>query len=112
MEMGDRIANADGKAGGSIVNRRKLRIRLFVLSDAVDQHCHILDYRDVKRIDVNFPGKVQLFPIGMNTNFGDWGYDELTSPKKGLFHHEILFSSGATIAIEFRDVSVGRRRAK
>jgi hypothetical protein len=66
----------------------------------------------IRRIDVNFPGKVKLFPIGMYTNFGDWGYDELTSPEKGFFRHEVLFSSGATITVEFGDISVDRKRAK
>ena len=112
MEFGDRISNADGRATRDIVNRRKLLVRLFALSDVKDQHCYILEYRDVKRIDVNVPGKVELFPIGMYPNFGDWGYDELTSPGKGIFRHEILFSSGATIAVECRDLSVRRKRAK
>jgi hypothetical protein len=94
MELGDRISDAVAKATRNIANHRKLTVRLFVLSDTVDQRCYLLEYRNVKRIDVNFPGKVDLFPIGMYTNFGDWGYDELTSPEKGLFRHEVLFSSG------------------
>lgn len=112
MELGDRTDDAIGRATRNIANRRKLTVRLFVLSDTVDQHCYILEYKNVKRIDVNFPGRLGLFPSGMHTNFGDWGYDELTSPEKGLFRHEVLFSSGATIAVEFRDVSVRRKPAK
>jgi len=112
MEVGERIAGADGKATRNIADHRKLLVRLFVLSDIVDQHCYILEYRDLRKIDVNFPGKVQLLPIGMYTNFGDWGYDQLRSPEKGLFRHEVFFSSGATTAVEFRDVSVLGRRAK
>jgi len=112
MEVGDRIGDATGKATRNIVNRRGAVVRLFVLSDVVNQHCYILEYTNLKRIELSFPGKVVLFPVGMYSNFGDWGYDELTSPEKGLFRHEILFSSGATIAIDFRDVSVRRKRAK
>jgi hypothetical protein len=112
MEVGDRIGNVDGRAGRDLVNRRRAAVRLFVLSDIVNQRCYILEYGNIKRMELNFPGKIVLFPIGMNANFGDWGYDELTSPEKGLFRHEILFSSGATITIDCREISVRRRRTK
>ena len=56
-------------------------------------------------------GKMKLFPTGIS-NLGDWGYDELTSVANGLFRHEILFSSGAAIIIDFRQVSVHRKSAK
>ncbi len=94
------------------LNRRRLIVRLFVLSDRVDQRCYTLEYKKIKRIELNFPGKVELFPIGMDSNLGDWGYDELTSPENGLFRHEILFASGASISIDFREVSVRRKNTK
>jgi hypothetical protein len=112
MEVGDRISDAGGKATRNIANRRQLVVRLFVLSDRIDQHCYTLEYKNIDRIELNYPGKVKLFPIGMFSNLGDWGYDELTSVANGLFRHEILFSSGATIIIDFRQVSVHRKRAK
>jgi hypothetical protein len=112
MEVGDRINDADGKTTRTIANRRQLVVRLFVLSDKVDQHCYTLEYRNVDKIELNYPGKMKLFPIGMFSNLGDWGYDELTSVSNGLLRHEILFSSGATIIVDFRDVSVRRKRAK
>jgi hypothetical protein len=89
-----------------------LVVRLFVLSDRVDQHCYTLEYKNIDRIGLNYPGKMKLFPIGMFSNLGDWGYDELTPVSNGSFRHEILFSSGATIVIDFRHVSVHRKRAK
>jgi hypothetical protein len=112
MEVGDRIRDAEGKTTRSIANRRQLLVRLFVLSDSVDQDCYTLEYKDIDKIELNYPGKIELFPIGMFSNLGDWGYDELTSVANGLFRHEILFSSGATIIIDFRQVSVYRKRAK
>jgi len=72
----------------------------------------LLEYKNIDKIELNYPGKIKLFPIGMFSNLGDWGYDELTSVANGLFRHEILFSSGATIIIDFRQVSVHRKRAK
>jgi hypothetical protein len=112
MEVGDRIGDAEGKTTRGIAGRRRLIVRLFVLSDRVEQHCYKLEYKDVDRIELNYPGKTKLFPVGMFSNLGDWGYDELTSVANGLFRHEILFSSGATISIDFREVSVRRKRAK
>ena len=112
MEVGDRIGDAEGKTTRAIASRRRLTVRLFVLSDRVDQHCYLLEYKDIGRIELNYPGKMKLFPAGMFSNLGDWGYDELTSVGNGLFRHEILFSSGATICIDFRQVSVRRKHAK
>jgi hypothetical protein len=37
------------------------------------------------------------------------GYDELSLKRKSVLQHEILFSSGAAISIEFEKVSVRRR---
>jgi hypothetical protein len=108
MEVGDRIGDADGKTTRDIANRRQLVVRLFVLSDRVDQHCYRLEYKNIDRIELNYPGKMKLFPSGMFSNLGDWGYDELTSVANGLFRHEILFSSGASIIIDFRQASVRR----
>ncbi len=110
MEVGDRIHDAEGKTTRGIANRRQLVVRLFVLSDRLDQHCYTLEYKNIDRVEVNYPGKLKLFPIGFFSNLGDWGYDELTSIATGLLRHEILFSSGATITINFRQVSVRRKR--
>ena len=114
MEVGDRIDNIDGGATRDIANRRTLRVRLFVLADVVKQRrvtgkCrYVLEYKQVERIDVSYPGNLELFPVGSDPNFGDWGYDELTSPERKLFRHEIAFASGATIVIDFRDFSFRR----
>ena len=116
MEVGDRIDDMDGRATRNIVNRRVLRIRLFVLADVVRQRrvigksWYTLEYKQVERIDLRFPGDLELFPVGFDLNFGDWGYDELTSPKEKLFRHEILFASGASITIDFRDFTFRCRK--
>jgi hypothetical protein len=118
MEVGDRIDDRKGGARRDIVNRRKLRVRLFVLAEIVKERritgsCwYVLEYKQVERIELHFPGNVGLFPSGFDSNFGDWGYDELTSPGENLFRHEVLFSSGATITIDFRDFSFSRKPVK
>jgi hypothetical protein len=108
MEVGDLIGDAARRAARSLINNRRTAIRLFVLSDTVGQRCYILNYTNLERVELNLPGKIELFPIGMHLNFGDWGYDELTSPKPGIFRHEILFASSGTIIIEFRKFSFRR----
>lgn len=115
MEVGDRIDDIKGEARREILDRPNLRVRMFVLAEIVKRRritgrCwYVLEYKNVQRIDVDYPGKLKLFPAGFNSNFGDWGYDELTSPEKNLFRHEILFASGATITIDFRDFSFRRK---
>jgi hypothetical protein len=97
MEVGDRIDDVEGGGTRDIANRRKLRVRLFVFADVVKQSriigkCwYVLEYTKVERIDLNFPGELKLFPAGFDTNFGHWGYDELTSPEKNLL------TSGASL---------------
>jgi len=116
LEVGDGIDDVErGMTRRGMVNRRKVRVRMFVFADVVRQrhitgHCwYVLEYKKVERINVNFPGNLELFPIGFERNFGDWGYDELRTSEKNLFRHEILFASGASIAIDFRDFSFRRR---
>jgi hypothetical protein len=111
FEVGDRISDPTGKSSSGDVNRRAASVRMFVLSEGPDK-VYALEYRSVAKVELNFPGKLELFPVGMHPNFGDWGYDELTAPGKGLFRHEILFASGATIAIEFRHFAFRRKPAK
>jgi len=118
MELGDCIDEIKGGRHDDFAKRRKLRVRMYVLADVVKRgrisgHCwYVLEYDKVDRIDVNYPGDLELFPIGFDSNLGDWGYDELTCPKKNHFRHEILFASGATITIDFRDFTFRRMPAK
>jgi hypothetical protein len=118
MDVCDRIDDIDGGATRDIVNRHTLRVRLFVLADIVRRRrvtgkcCYVLEYTQIDRIDLSYPGDLQLFPAGIDPNFGDWGYDELSSPEKNLFRHEILFASGATITIDFREFTCRRTPAR
>jgi|SRR4030095_11350799 hypothetical protein len=91
MEVGDRISDPTGKTTRDIPNHRQLVVRLFVLSDRIDQHCYTLEYKNIDKIELNYSGKIKLFPMGMFSNLGDWGYDELTSIANGLFRHESCF---------------------
>jgi hypothetical protein len=107
LEVGDRIADPTGTGRHGGIARR-LEVCPSVISDRVPQRCYLLRYKGVSRIDLSLPGQVTLFPSGEYPNFGDWGYDELSLRRPGVFRHEILFASGATIATEFKQFSFRR----
>jgi hypothetical protein len=64
-----------------------------------------LRYAHIRRILVDYPSEQPLF-AGRGDGFEDWGYHELSDAGDGFLRHEILFSSGSIVLIEFRDVSV------
>jgi hypothetical protein len=101
FEAGDQIATptsdyARGYPGS--------QVRLYVISDRVQQRCYVLRYKEVSRINLSLPGEKILFPTGSD-DFHHWGYDELSLRGSGIFRHEILFASGATILIDFQQFS-------
>jgi hypothetical protein len=101
FEAGDQISAPTSKyAKGN----HGSQVRLYVLSDCVEQRCYILRYKEVSQIDLSLPGKTILFP-SCGDDFNHWGYDELSLRDRGIFRHEILFASGATILIEFQQFS-------
>jgi len=110
MEVGDQIDNVESTWEGGNVNSRKTGVRLIVLSAEGDQTFK-LEYKDISRVELSFPGE-KLFPAGRWPNFGDWGYDEVSEVCDGVFRHEVLFSSGATILIEFEKFTFTKSPAK
>lgn len=111
MEIGDHIASKGFVTRKSLWNQRNARIRLTVLS-STNEFLYEFDYRIIASAKLSFPGAISLFPAGEHTNFGDWGYDELSLSRKGFFRHEILFSSGAMIAVEFQKLAMKKRSLK
>jgi hypothetical protein len=111
LEVGDGIHHSEHEFGPADVKRRKITVRMLVFSDSRNL-LYVLEYKGVTKVELDFPGKLELFPVEMYPNFGDWGYDELTSPTTGLYRHEILFASGASIVVEFGDLTFHRKRMK
>jgi len=66
------------------------------------QSIYQLEYRYIRRVVLDHPGSKSLFIRYKDPPIDDWGYHELTSANKHYLRHEILFSSGTTILIEFR----------
>jgi hypothetical protein len=66
-----------------------------------------LHYFRIRRLLVDFPTDSPLF-FDIGNGFEDWGYHELTDAGDGCLRHEVLFSSGSVLLIEFQDISVTR----
>lgn len=58
---------------------------------------YLLKYGKVARSVFDFPSDEPLW----GNNIDDWGYDELSEVDEKILRHEVLFSSGTTILIEF-----------
>jgi hypothetical protein len=86
------------------VGGHPVRAKLAVL-DAYHRIVWYLEYRLVRRVVVDFPGDEPIFNHE-DGGFGDWGYHELTDAGDGFMRHEVLFRSGATLLVEFRDIVV------
>ena len=73
-----------------------------------DRWIYELTYRNVTRCAVDFCD-TEKSPHSRAGRFDSWGYDELSKGANGCLRHEILFSSDATILIEFGSFTFHRR---
>ena len=62
---------------------------------------YVLKYRKVSKSLFDFPSADPLW----GNNIDDWGYDELSEVSETVLRHEVLFSSGTTMLIEFEKFS-------
>ena len=67
-----------------------------------------LKYENVFKSVFDFPSDSPLW--GNNTD--DWGYDEILEIDEKTLRHEVLFSSGTTILIEFEKFSFKKKKYK
>lgn len=92
------------------LNKRNTRVRIRVTS-CDNGATYTLNYSGIRHVSVDFPSGSPLF-YEIGDSFGDWGYDELTDGGDGFLRHEVLFASGATIAIEFRHFKYNKQPKK
>lgn len=69
---------------------------------------YTLKYGSVRKVVFDHPTDVPLFHHE-GGHIGDWGYDEVTAADENYLRHEVLFSSGTTILIEFTQFSFERQ---
>jgi hypothetical protein len=73
--------------------------------DTHDQNVWNIVYAATRSVLVDFPSNDPLFN-GSLGGFDDVGYHELTDAGDGFLRHEVLFSSGAVLAFEFKNVAI------
>ena len=67
-----------------------------------------LKYEKVSKAVFDFPTDSPLW----GSNIDDWGYDEISEVDEKTLRHEVLFSSGTVILIEFGKFSFTKKRYK
>ncbi len=85
----------------------KTTVLLKVISKWFDS-IYDLKYQNVSKSVFDFPSESPLW----GNNIDDWGYDEISEVDEKKLRHEVLFSSGSTILIEFEKFSFKRRKYK
>jgi len=92
------------------INAHQVSVEMSVLGANLDVF-YILRYAQAKRVLFDYPSDQPLFQHE-GGHIGDWGYDELTAVDDSFFRHEVLFASGTTILIEFKDFSYEREQCQ
>lgn len=90
------------------INRHDTTVKMSVLGPNLDI-LYTLTYRKPRRVVFDYPTTTPLFHE-VGDHIGDWGYDELTAADDNYLRHEILFASGTTILIEFKQFSYSKKR--
>jgi hypothetical protein len=108
LRVGDDIDKRFPTYGSLIVNKRQLSVKLDILNHEEDQ-LYALRYDRLHRVTFDFPSPepwcLRFGDQGSNP-IDDWMADELTAIDDQVLRHEVLFSSGATLLLEFETMSV------
>ncbi len=104
--VGDRVGRYPKDYNSFIKNQLRTSVQIEALNYEQDK-IYSLKYTGIRRVVFEHPSSSPLF-YDRGGPIVDWGYDELTSAGKTYLRHEILFSSGATISIEFKHFSYKR----
>jgi hypothetical protein len=89
-----------GEKRVSISDFYRTSVEIRVLNGDFDA-IYLLRYGKVTRSVFDFPSDDPLW----GNNVDDWGYDELSEVNEAVLRHEVLFSSGTSILIEFEKFS-------
>jgi len=101
--VGDGIDHHVGGAKPFDINARQTAARIKLFGAWMDV-LYTLNYQQIRKVVFDFPSDDPLFYEDGN-NIGDWGYDELSAPDDRYLRHEVLFSTGTSLVIEFRKFS-------
>lgn len=104
-------------AGDKIHGRSGKRLRsepcvVLEVLDAFQDNRYILSYEGIRRFIFDYPTDTPLFRDHDCDPIGDWGYDEITPADSIYLRHEVLFSSGTSLLIEFKKLRYKNVRVK
>ena len=85
------------------INSRDTNVEIKLLSPYLNT-LYTLNYSGVRKVVFDYPSDDPLFHYD-GSNISDWGYDEVTAADEKFLRHEVLFSSGTTILIQFTNFS-------
>jgi hypothetical protein len=112
MRIGDDIHKQYSALSTLVVNRRRLSVELEALNRQ-ESHLYTLQYVRIHRFVFDFPSAEPWYlrhsDRGDNP-IDDWMADELTALNDQILRHEVLFSSGSTLVIEFESIVVHTRQ--
>src|SRR5689334_6880359 len=98
--------NADARSS----RPASIDVSMVIITGGQHRFEYTLHYRMVERLVIDHPSAKPMF-LTRQRGFADWGYDELTVAKR-LLRHEILFSAGSTILLEFHGFNWKRQRLR
>jgi hypothetical protein len=108
LRVGDDIDKRFPSYRSLLVNKRRLTVELEVLTRDETQ-LFALRYERLHRVAFDFPTAdpwyLRFADRGSNP-LDDWMADEVTAVDESVLRHEVLFSSGATLLLEFETISV------
>ena len=108
VEIGDFLDQELSKLGQfqGCEGETKVRMKVFLGS----RLCQ-MEYSRGRRINLKHDGLSDCHP-GLVNQMQYLGYDELSMVDQGYFRHQLLFSSGAELAIEFKSFKYRMRRTE
>jgi hypothetical protein len=108
MHIGDDLHKRFETLRTLLVNERTLTVELEVLNHE-ETALYTLQYDRIHRIIFDFPTAEPWylrFGSRGSSPIDDWFADELTSVSEEVLRHEVLFTSGASLTIEFETIAV------
>jgi hypothetical protein len=108
LRAGDHIGKRFPTYRSLLVNKRQLSVELEVLNHD-GTRLFALRYERLHRVAFDFPTAdfwyLRFADRGSNP-IDDWMADEVTAIDEKVLRHEVLFSSGATLLLDFETISV------
>jgi hypothetical protein len=108
LKVGDDIYRRFPTYKNRLTNRRQLIVEIQAMNYE-ETRLYSIRYERLRRVAFDFPTAepwyMRFSDPGSNP-IDDWMFDELTAVDDQVLSHEVLFSSGTTLRIEFENVTV------